>query len=75
MHVSGYLSVSFFFVYLSQESSIVYMYSTPAKAWESVDVAESRPYTWNGCEQRRGNVGYKISSLGRAKGMTALGKK
>ena len=51
------------------------MYSTPAKAWESVDVAESGPYTWNGCEQRRGNVGYKISSLGSAKGMTALGKK
>ena len=65
----------FFFVYLSQEFGIVYMYNTPAKAWESVDVAGSGLYTWSGCEQRRGNIGYKISSLARAKGVTALRRK
>ena len=51
------------------------LYSTPAKAWESVDVVGSRPYTWSGYEQGRGNVGYKILSLARAKGVTALGRK
>ena len=34
-----------------------------------------RPYTWSGCEQGRGNVGYKILSLVHAKGVTALGRK
>ena len=29
------------------------LYSTPAKAWENVDVARSRPYMWSGCEQRK----------------------
>ena len=33
------------------------MYSTPAKACENADMAKFEPYTWNGCEQRRGNVG------------------
>ena len=65
----------YFFVYLSQEFGIVYMYNTPAKARESVDVARSGLYTWSGCEQRRGNIGYKISSLARAKGVTALRRK
>ena len=51
------------------------LYNTPAKAWESVDVAGSGPYTWSGCEQGRGNVGYKILSLAHAKGVTVLRKK
>ena len=50
------------------------MYSTPAKARESVDVARSRPYGWNGCEQGRGNVGYKILPLAYANDVTTLGK-
>ena len=51
------------------------LYSTPAKAWESDDVAGSGSYTWSDCEQGRRNVGYKILSLARAKGVTALGMK
>jgi len=51
------------------------VYSTLAKAWESVDVAGSGPYTWSGCEQGIWHVGYKILSLARAKGVTALGRK
>ena len=43
------------------------MYSTPVKSWESVDVAGFGPYMLSGCEQERGNVGYKILSLARAK--------
>ena len=50
------------------------MYSTPAKARESVDVAKSRPYRWSGCEQGRGNVGCKILPLARANDMATLGK-
>ena len=46
-----------------------------ARAWESVDVAGTGPYTWTDCEQRRGNVGYKILSLARAKSVIALGRK
>ena len=51
------------------------LYSTPAKAWKSVDVVESGPYMWNSYEQGRRNVGYKILSLACAKGVTALGRK
>ena len=51
------------------------LYSTLAKAWESIDVAESEPYTWGGYEQWRGNIGYKILSLACANGMTALRRK
>jgi len=50
-------------------------YSTLVRAWESVDVAGIGPYTWSDCEQRRGNIGYKILSLAHAKGMTALRRK
>ena len=32
------------------------MYSTPAKAYESADMAGFGPYTWNDCEQKRGNI-------------------
>ena len=39
------------------------MYSTPAKAWESVDVDGSRPYTWNGYEQRKGKHWLQGSTL------------
>ena len=48
--------------------------STPAKACENVDMAGSRPYTWNGCEQRRENVGWGKGSLVRANSMTILEK-
>ena len=51
------------------------MYSTPAKAWESVDVDGSRPYMWNGYEQRKGKHWLQGSTLARAKGVTALGRK
>ena len=29
------------------------LYSTLAKAWENVNMAESGPYTWSGYEQRK----------------------
>ena len=50
------------------------MYSTPAIARESVDVARSRPYSWSGCEQGRGNVSHKILPLPHANDVTTLGK-
>ena len=33
------------------------LYIKLAKACENVDVVGFRPYTWNNCEQRKGNVG------------------
>ena len=50
------------------------MYSTPAKACENANMARSRPYMWNGYEQRRGNVGWSKGSLVHANGMIILGK-
>ena len=54
---------------------VYWLYSTPTKTWESVDVAEFRPYMWSGYEQGRENVGYKILSLACAEDVTALGRK
>ena len=50
------------------------MYSTLAKACESADMAESEPYTWNGCELMRGNVGWSKGFLVHTNGMTIMGK-
>ena len=50
------------------------MYRTPTKACENVDMAGSRPYTRNGCEQRRENVGWGKGSLVRANSVTILEK-
>ena len=50
------------------------MYNTPTKACENADMAKSKPYTWNGCEQRIGNVGWGKRCLVNANNVTILGK-
>ena len=50
------------------------LYSTLVKACENVGMAGFRPYMWNGCEQRRGNIGREKLSLVCANDMTILGK-
>ena len=50
------------------------LYSTLAKACESADMAGSEPYTWNGCELMRGNVGWSKGFLVHTNGMTIMGK-
>ena len=35
------------------------LYSTLVKACENADVVGFKPYMWNGCEQRRGNIGWE----------------
>ena len=49
------------------------MYSTFAKTCENADMAGFRPYTWNGCVQRRENVVWGKRSLVHANGVTILG--
>ena len=56
------------------KKSLYLLCSTPAKACKNVDIAGSELYTWNGCEQRRGNVSWGKGSLVHANGMTILGK-
>ena len=50
------------------------VYSTPAKAWESADVARSEPYTWNGCEQWKGKRWLQGSILSPCQGRDCLRK-
>ena len=50
------------------------MYSTPAKAWESADVVGFGPYTWSGCEQRKGKHWLQGSILSPCQGRDCLGK-
>ena len=50
------------------------MYITTTKARENAGMAGSRPYMWNRCVQRKGNVGWRRGSLAHANGVTTLGK-
>ena len=50
------------------------MYNTPAKAWESANVVGSGPYTWSGCEQRKGKHWLQGSILSLCQGRVCLGK-
>ena len=50
------------------------MYSTPTKANMSADLAESIPYTWISCEERKWDVGKERVSMDCANDVITLGE-
>ena len=50
------------------------VYSTPAKVNMSADLAESIPYMWTSCEERKWDVGKERVSMDRANGVITLGE-
>ena len=56
------------------DSMCWWVYNTPTKANMSADLAESIPYTWTSCEEKKWDVGKERVSMDRANNVIILGR-